>query len=126
MLLQDEEKVTKALTGLKNLGVRISLDDFGTGYLSLSYLQKYSFDTLKIDRSFIMNLMACDQDKELARAIIAMAKKLNLQVVAEGVETPEQDQFIVAEGCDYGQGYLYGKPVPATMFTAQYLSRQVI
>jgi len=126
VLLQDEQKVTKALAGLQKLGVRISLDDFGTGYSSLSYLQKYSFDTLKIDRSFIMNLMACEQDKELARAIIAMAKKLNLQVVAEGVETPEQDQFIVDEGCDFGQGYLYGKPVPATMFTAQYLSRQAI
>ena len=126
VLLQDEKKVAKSLTGLQNLGVSISLDDFGTGYSSLSYLQKYSFDTLKIDRSFITNLMECDQDKELARAIIAMAKKLNLKVVAEGVETAEQHQFIVEEGCDFGQGYLYGKPVPATMFTAQYLSRLVI
>ncbi|GIC79403.1 GGDEF and EAL domain-containing protein [Moritella sp. F3] len=126
VLLQDEKKVTKSLAGLKSLGVSISLDDFGTGYSSLSYLQKYSFDTLKIDRSFIMNSMECGQDKELARAIIAMAKKLNLQVVAEGVETPAQHQFIVDEGCDYGQGYLYGKPVPATMFTSQYLSRQAI
>ena len=73
-----------------------------------------------------MNLMEHDQDKELARAIIAMAKKLNLQVVAEGVETAEQDQFIADEGCDYGQGYLYGKPVPAAMFKGQYLSREVI
>lgn len=126
VLLQDEQKVTQSLAGLKKLGVSISLDDFGTGYSSLSYLQKYSFDTLKIDRSFIMNLMACDQDKELARAIIAMAKKLNLHVVAEGVETPEQHQFIVDEGCDFGQGYLYGKPVPATVFTAQHLYRHVI
>lgn len=126
VLLQDEKKVTKSLAGLKQLGVSISLDDFGTGYSSLSYLQKYSFDTLKIDRSFIMNSMECGQDKELARAIIAMAKKLNLQVVAEGVETPAQHQFIVDEGCDYGQGYLYGKPVPATMFTSQHLSRQAI
>jgi len=126
VLLQDEKKAAKAIAGLQKLGVRISLDDFGTGYSSLSYLQKYSFDTLKIDRSFIMNLMERDQDKELARAIIAMAKKLNLQVVAEGVETVEQDQFIADEGCDYGQGYLYGKPVPATMFTGQYLSKQAI
>ena len=126
VLLQDEQKAAKAIAGLQKLGVRISLDDFGTGYSSLSYLQKYSFDTLKIDRSFIMNLMERDQDKELARAIIAMAKKLNLQVVAEGVETAEQDQFIADEGCDYGQGYLYGKPVPAAMFKGQYLSREVI
>jgi len=126
VLLQDEHKITKTLAGLKNLGVRISLDDFGTGYSSLSYLQKYSFDTLKIDRSFIMNLMECEQDRELARAIIAMAKKLNLQVVAEGVETPEQDKFVVDEGCDFGQGYLYGKPVPATIFTAQYLRQEAI
>ncbi|QFI38112.1 EAL domain-containing protein [Moritella marina ATCC 15381] len=126
VLLQDEKKVTKSLAGLQRLGVSISLDDFGTGYSSLSYLQKYSFDTLKIDRSFIMNSMECEQDKELARAIIAMAKKLNLLVVAEGVETSAQHEFIVDEGCDFGQGYLYGKPVPATMFTSQYLSRQAI
>ncbi|MDX2319734.1 MAG: bifunctional diguanylate cyclase/phosphodiesterase [Moritella sp.] len=126
VLLHDEQKAAKAIAGLQRMGVRISLDDFGTGYSSLSYLQKYSFDTLKIDRSFIMNLMEREQDKELARAIIAMAKKLKLQVVAEGVETLEQNKFITDEGCDFGQGYLYGKPVPATMFTGQFLSKKAI
>lgn len=126
VLLQDEKKVGTAIAALQQLGVRISLDDFGTGYASLSYLQKYSFDTLKIDRSFINNLMNREQDKELARAIIAMAKKLNLHVVAEGVETAEQHQFILDEGCDFGQGYLYGKPVPATLFSGSFLERKVM
>ncbi|MFT5879994.1 MAG: diguanylate cyclase (GGDEF)-like protein [Moritella sp.] len=126
VLLQDEKKVGTAIAALKQLGVRISLDDFGTGYASLSYLQKYSFDTLKIDRSFINNLMNREKDKELARAIIAMAKKLNLHVVAEGVETAEQHQFILDEGCDFGQGYLYGKPVPAAMFSGSFLARKVM
>ncbi len=121
VLLQDEYRAGRIIQGLQKLGARISLDDFGTGYASLSYLQKYAFDTLKIDRSFIAHLEDRQQDQELARAIIAMAKKLQLHVIAEGVETLAQDAFILGEGCDYGQGYLYGKPVPAEVFAAQYL-----
>ncbi|MEH6580184.1 MAG: bifunctional diguanylate cyclase/phosphodiesterase [Amphritea sp.] len=122
VLLQDEHQASRMIKALQALGLRISLDDFGTGYSSLSYLQKYAFDTLKIDRSFIGHLADREQDRELARAIIAMAKKLKLHVIAEGVETTEQDQFILAEGCEIGQGYLYGRPVPADQFTRQYLS----
>ena len=96
-MLQDEQKVRQFIQALQQLGIRISLDDFGTGYASLSYLQKYSFNSLKIDRSFISNLMACVQDKELAQAIIAIAKKLNLNVIVEGVETAAQHQFVLAE-----------------------------
>ena len=120
VLLQDELKAGIAIDALQKLGVLVSLDDFGTGYASLSYLQKYSFDTLKIDRSFIQNVTKCEEDRELARAIIAMAKKLHLYVVAEGVETAEQNQFIIDEGCDFGQGYLFGKPVPAKLFAGLY------
>lgn len=107
---------------MQALGVRISLDDFGTGYSSLSYLQKYSFDTLKIDRCFITNLEKNEQDRELTRAIIAMGKKLTLNVIAEGVETQAQDAFIRQEECDFGQGYLYGRPVDAQTFERDYLS----
>ncbi|WP_299787317.1 EAL domain-containing protein [uncultured Shewanella sp.] len=122
ILLQDEHLAHDSIQKLQALGIRISLDDFGTGYSSLSYLQKYSFNTLKIDRCFITNLHKKEQDRELTRAIIAMGKKLNLHVIAEGVETHEQDDFIQSEGCDYGQGYLYGKPSSAEDFEADYLA----
>lgn len=126
VLLQDEVKAGKAIQALQALGIKISLDDFGTGYASMSYLQKYSFDTLKIDRSFINNLTNREQDRELVRAMIAMAKKLNLHIVAEGVETQAQHDFITQEQCDFGQGYLYGKPVPAALFAGQYLAKKAM
>lgn len=126
VLLQDEYNAGKAISALQNLGVRISLDDFGTGYASMSYLQKYSFDTLKIDRSFISKALEREQDRELVRAMIAMAKKLHLHVVAEGVETKQQHEFIQIEQCNFGQGYLYGKPVPARLFEGQFLAKKVI
>jgi len=126
VLLQDEAKAGKAIQALQALGIKISLDDFGTGYASMSYLQKYSFDTLKIDRSFINNLNNREQDRELVRAMIAMAKKLNLRIVAEGVETQAQHDFITNEQCDFGQGYLYGKPAPAALFAGQYLVKKAM
>lgn len=122
ILLQDEHLAHDSIKKLQAQGIRISLDDFGTGYSSLSYLQKYSFNTLKIDRCFITNLEKNEQDRELTRAIIAMGKKLNLHVIAEGVETQEQDRFIQSEDCDYGQGYLYGKPTSAEDFETNYLT----
>lgn len=121
VLLQDTFQAETVIGAIRDLGIRISLDDFGTGYSSLSYLQKYAFDTLKIDRSFIMNLEHRNQDKELTRAIIAIARKLNLQVIAEGVESEQQHQFIKAEGCDCGQGYWYGRPIAEEQFTSQYI-----
>ncbi|WP_315980170.1 EAL domain-containing protein [Aliamphritea spongicola] len=121
VLMQDEYQATRVINALKRIGVGVSLDDFGTGYASLSYLQKYAFDTLKIDRGFIAHLDNSEQDRELARAIIAMARKLNLNVIAEGIETQEQNDFILEEGCDCGQGYLYGRPVPALEFAAAHL-----
>lgn len=121
ILLQDEHIAQRTIKKLQQLGVRVSLDDFGTGYSSLSYLQKYSFNTLKIDRCFITNIEKNEQDRELSKAIIAIGKKLDMHVIAEGVETQAQDDFIKFEECDYGQGYLYGKPVTADLFEKNYL-----
>lgn len=121
ILLQDEHIAQRTIKKLQQLGVRVSLDDFGTGYSSLSYLQKYSFNTLKIDRCFITNIEKNEQDRELSKAIIAIGKKLDMHVIAEGVETQAQDDFIKFEECDYGQGYLYGKPVTADSFEKSYL-----
>lgn len=121
ILLQDEHCAQHTIKVLQNLGVRISLDDFGTGYSSLSYLQKYSFDTLKIDRCFITNIENNEQDRELSKTIIAIGKKLGMHVIAEGVETRVQDDFIKFEECDIGQGYLYGKPISAELFENNYL-----
>lgn len=116
ILLEDEQYAQSALAQLRQQGISISLDDFGTGYSSLSYLQKYSFDTLKIDRSFISQLEYNEQNRELTRAIIAMAHKLNMAVIAEGIEKKFQEDFIRTEGCNYAQGYLYGKAMPADEF----------
>lgn len=124
ILLQNEHMAQKTIKQLQKLGVRISLDDFGTGYSSLSYLQKYSFDTIKIDRCFIMNIEKNKQDRELTKAIIAIGKKLDLHVIAEGVETQSQDDFIKFEECDYGQGFLYGKPATTEWFEAHYICSQ--
>ncbi|RDE19687.1 EAL domain-containing protein [Motiliproteus coralliicola] len=121
VLLQDSYQAEIVLRQLRDLHVRVSLDDFGTGYSSLSYLQKYAFDTLKIDRSFITDSHSNAQDRELARAIIALARKLNLKVIAEGVETEQHHRFMQQENCDYGQGYWYGVPVPADTFDADYI-----
>lgn len=121
VLLQESYQTEQTLKTLRRQGIRFSLDDFGTGYSSLSYLQKYPFDTLKIDRSFITDLVENEQSRELARTIIAISKKLNLHVIAEGVETEEQHQFLLEEGCDCGQGYLYGRPMAAEAFQSQCL-----
>ncbi|HAS8153124.1 TPA: EAL domain-containing protein [Vibrio vulnificus] len=122
ILLHDEEYAQSVLAQLRQFGVSISLDDFGTGYSSLSYLQKYAFDTLKIDRSFINQLEHNQHNRELTRAIIAMAHKLNMIVIAEGVEDRYQEDFIRTEECNYAQGFLYGKAVPADDFSQQLAS----
>ncbi|MDI3324187.1 EAL domain-containing protein [Pontibacterium granulatum] len=122
VLLQESYQTEQTLETLRKQGVRFSLDDFGTGYSSLSYLQKYPFDTLKIDRSFIADLAENKQSRELARTIIAISRKLNLHVIAEGVETEAQHQFLLEEGCDCGQGYLYGRPMAADTFQSQCLN----
>ena len=105
--------IDDALNSLNELGVNIAMDDFGTGYSSLSYLRSYPFDVLKIDRSFICDITVDASDRELISAAIAMAHALNLKVVAEGVETKDQLDFLKSLNCDVAQGYLFSKPLSA-------------
>lgn len=116
LLLDAGSGVTDKLLQLRDNGIQVALDDFGTGYSSLSYLKKFDIDYLKIDRSFTRNLAPQSSDMALSEAIIVMAHKLGLQVVAEGVETAEQRALLLRAGCDYGQGYLFSEPVPAEQF----------
>nr|WP_238379983.1 bifunctional diguanylate cyclase/phosphodiesterase [Janthinobacterium sp. Marseille] len=116
VMTTDVEKSFALLTQLRSLGVKISLDDFGTGYSSLSYLKRFPVDTLKIDQSFVRDI-ATDQDSAaIVKAIISLGRNLNLTVLAEGIETEDQFQFLLANGCDEGQGYLMSKPVPNKNF----------
>lgn len=118
-LLLDVEKETKEkLFDFRDAGVQVSIDDFGTGYSSLAYLKKFDIDYLKIDQSFVRNLETDSENMALCEAIIVMAHKLGLKVVAEGVETEAQRAMLFKAGCDYAQGYLFSKPVPASEFEA--------
>ena len=100
------------------MGVQFSIDDFGTGYSSLSYLRRFPIDTLKIDRSFVMDLPANGDAAAVAQAIIAMARSLGLSVVAEGVETDEQRAFLHDHGCGAMQGHFFSRPLPADELSA--------
>ena len=112
VLLDDHHQVAEELDRLRALGIKLSLDDFGTGYSSLSYLKRFRFDVLKIDRGFVAGLPGNEDDVLLVKAILAMAKGLDLAVVAEGVENEDQLNFVTSQGCDSAQGYLLGKPMP--------------
>src|SRR5690606_24545410 len=94
------------------LGIRLSIDDFGTGYSSLAYLQKYPFKTLKIDRSFVNQINESRNTQRLVDTIITMARGLDMEVVAEGIETKEQALQLQVQGCDNAQGYYYSRPIP--------------
>jgi diguanylate cyclase (GGDEF)-like protein len=117
VLLGDHHHVAEELSGLRAAGVTVSLDDFGTGYSSLSYLKRFRFDVLKIDRSFVAGLPQNGEDVLLVKAILAMAKGLDLRVVAEGVETQAQLTFLAAQGCDLLQGYFLGRPMNHAAYT---------
>ncbi|MEL7312683.1 MAG: EAL domain-containing protein [Pseudomonadota bacterium] len=121
LIMQDAESTKATLEGIKALGCRISIDDFGTGYSSLAYLKRFPVDKLKIDRSFIKDLEHSDEDRSICAAVIAMAHSLNLQVVAEGVETDEQLRCLVDLGCDQIQGFLLGRPTPEAEFDRRFL-----
>ena len=108
--------VRSKLRGFREAGLQVSLDDFGTGYSSLGYLKKFDIDYLKIDRTFVQNLAPDSEDLALCEAITVMAHKLGIKVVAEGIETMEQHDLLTLVGCDYGQGNLFSKAVPAKGF----------
>jgi EAL domain-containing protein (putative c-di-GMP-specific phosphodiesterase class I) len=118
MLLENVEDTIATMNALKELGVRFSLDDFGTGYSSLQYLKRLPLNQLKIDQSFVHDLNIDSSDQAIVRTVIAMAQSLNLDVIAEGVETEAQRQFLLDSGCRHFQGYLFGKPMPIGQFKA--------
>jgi EAL domain-containing protein (putative c-di-GMP-specific phosphodiesterase class I) len=117
-LLEDIEETVKTMNALKEIGVHFSLDDFGTGFSSLQYLKRLPLDQLKIDQSFVRDLVVDSNDQAIVRTIIAMAQSLNLDVIAEGVETEQQLLLLQENGCNHYQGYLFGKPVPIEEFEA--------
>ncbi|GAB1805346.1 EAL domain-containing protein [Priestia megaterium] len=121
-LLMNAEETIKALHLLKKYGISISIDDFGTGYSSLSYLKKLPIDCLKIDRSFIQDIQEDYSNSEIAQAIISLSQSLKIQVIAEGVEEEYQKAFLMENGCDHMQGYLFSKPLAAKDFEAAFLN----
>jgi EAL domain-containing protein (putative c-di-GMP-specific phosphodiesterase class I) len=120
ILLEGSGRALTVLNDLKAMGITLALDDFGTGYSSLGYLNRYPFKVLKIDQSFVRTLLEDPQSRSLASAIIVMGRSLGLELIAEGVEKPEQAAFLSQEGCHAAQGYLYGRPMDPDAFRAFY------
>lgn len=118
MVIHNPSQAIKLLTSIKNMGIRLAIDDFGTGYSSLGQLKNFPIDTLKVDRSFIRDIGSNSDDRAITEAIIAMGKTLSLTVVAEGVETMEQEAFLRLHACDEMQGYYFSKPIAAGEFAA--------
>ncbi|MGR5454020.1 putative bifunctional diguanylate cyclase/phosphodiesterase [Vibrio alfacsensis] len=118
LLFNHSQELIDLLDNLRALGAKLTIDDFGTGYSALSYLQKFPFDRLKIDRSFLQNMFENDSDRELVNVIIAMAKALNLKIVAEGIEEQRHVDYLKNLNCEFGQGFHYSRPVPAEEFEA--------
>ncbi|MDP3977539.1 MAG: EAL domain-containing protein [Pseudomonas sp.] len=116
-LMEDITTAAQHLLSLRRSGALIAIDDFGTGYSSLSYLKSLPLDKIKIDKSFVQDLFDDEDDATIVRAIIQLGKSLGMQVIAEGVETLEQEAYIIAQGCNEGQGYFYSKPLPARELT---------
>jgi len=123
LIMQDVAQSIETMKQLQSLGVQLSIDDFGTGYSSLSALKTFPVARLKIDRSFINSLPVNEHDKAVASAVISLGQKLNLRVIAEGVETDEQVTFLRAHHCDEMQGYHFSKPVPAEAITEMLAAR---
>jgi diguanylate cyclase (GGDEF)-like protein len=118
VLMRNAESTAYALKELKAIGVRLAVDDFGTGYSSLSYLTRFPIDTLKLDQSFIQDIVAGSDDAIVVSAVISMGKGLRHRVIAEGIETLEQLTFLKANGCDEGQGYYFSRPISAQQFAS--------
>jgi EAL domain-containing protein (putative c-di-GMP-specific phosphodiesterase class I) len=118
MLLEDVEDTIKVMNILSEFGVQFSLDDFGTGYSSLQYLKRLPLDQLKIDQSFVRNILTDNSDKAIVRTIVAVAQSLGITVIAEGVESEEQRLLLLENSCTHYQGYLFSRPVPIEQFEA--------
>jgi len=115
-IMENPEQAIETMEILRTRGIHFSIDDFGTGYSSLGYLKRFPIDTLKIDRSFVMDSTTNKDDQEIIKTIITMARSLNMKTVAEGVETKEQQDFLTQYGCRMMQGYYFGRPMPAEKF----------
>ena len=124
LLLQTHDNPLDVLNEIKKMGIGVAMDDFGTGYSSLLNLRQFSFDLLKIDRSFIHDLIENAQTRAMVNAMIAMCKSLKLQVIAEGIETAAQRDYLLAQGCELGQGFFFHKPMPAEEFVALLQAQQ--
>jgi EAL domain-containing protein (putative c-di-GMP-specific phosphodiesterase class I) len=111
MVMQNVPRAVRLLDALRSRGIRLAIDDFGTGYSSMSLMKQFPIDTLKIDRSFVRDLPNDSEDKAIAQAIISMGKALGMTIIAEGVETTEQQTFLRDHACDEMQGFLFSKPV---------------
>jgi len=121
ILLLDEERVLDIFRRIQELGVRVVFDDFGTGYASLSYLKKFPLDGLKIDRSFVIELRADSDDAAIVGSTVGLSRQLGLSVIAEGIETRATADLLMSMGCEEGQGFFFGRPMPAAAFESQFL-----
>ena len=115
-LMEDIATAASHLNSLKKAGVLIAIDDFGTGYSSLSYLRGLPLDKIKIDKSFVQDVLVDEDDATIVRAIIQLGRSLNMEVIAEGVESAEQEAYVIAQGCNEGQGYYYSRPLSPEAF----------
>jgi EAL domain-containing protein (putative c-di-GMP-specific phosphodiesterase class I) len=111
LMMNAGEELALKLKTFSNAGIQVAIDDFGTGYSSLAYIREYDIDYLKIDRSFVMNITQDIESYVLCEIIVILAHKLGMKVIAEGIETEQQRELLLATGCDYGQGYLFSRPV---------------
>ena len=116
LLVSNVEDIIAKMTALKESGIRFSLDDFGTGYSSLSFLKRLPLDQLKIDQSFVRDILIDSNDAAIAKMVVALAESLGLAVIAEGVETTDQRDFLARQGCHAYQGYLFSRPLPLEEF----------
>jgi len=116
VLMKHAESTVSVLKALKNIGVQLAVDDFGTGYSSLSYLRQFPIDSLKVDQSFVHEISSTSDDAPIVSAVISMGNSLNKRVIAEGVETREQLDFLTAAGCEEAQGYYFNRPMVADQF----------
>jgi len=119
-IMENTEIAAQLLKRIRKLGIKVAIDDFGTGYSSLSYLKRLPIDTVKLDQSFVKGATTDPDDAALVMAIVTLAHNLKLRVIAEGIETPEQLAFLRLLRCDKGQGYLFGRPVPAELFESSF------